>query len=88
MLPKIDLPPAPYVVEIEYGFSNKAADIDNPTKLVQDLLQKKYNFNDKEKHYEHLAQYFARFGDLDPEGYDEGMFINARTIDCEIEQND
>ena len=42
------LPIAPYKLTIEYGFSNKASDIDNPIKLVIDILQKKYKFNDKE----------------------------------------
>jgi hypothetical protein len=38
--PKIDL-----FVEYEFGIS-KAFDIDNPKKIFQDLLSKKYNFND------------------------------------------
>ena len=38
----------PFAVMIEYGFSNSASDIDNPTKLVLDILQKKYKFNDKD----------------------------------------
>lgn len=42
------LPPPLYKLTIEYGFSNKASDIDNPTKLVLDVLQKKYKFDDKE----------------------------------------
>lgn len=33
-------------VSIVYGFSSKASDIDNPTKLVLDIMQKKYGFND------------------------------------------
>lgn len=33
---------------IKYGFSNKASDIDNPTKLILDLMQKRYKFNDKD----------------------------------------
>jgi Holliday junction resolvase RusA-like endonuclease len=35
-------------VKITYGFSNMASDIDNPTKLVLDILQKKYNVNDRD----------------------------------------
>jgi Holliday junction resolvase RusA-like endonuclease len=38
-----------------YGFSSKASDIDNPCKLVTDILQKKYGFNDSQV-YE-LVQY-------------------------------
>jgi hypothetical protein len=38
--PKIDL-----FVAYEFGIS-KAFDIDNPKKIFQDCLSKKYNFND------------------------------------------
>jgi Holliday junction resolvase RusA-like endonuclease len=48
MLPKISLPNKPFFFYIEYGFSNSNADIDNPTKLILDILQKKYGFNDRE----------------------------------------
>ena len=44
---KLNVKP-PFAVMIEYGFSNSASDIDNPTKLVLDILQKKYKFNDKD----------------------------------------
>ena len=33
-------------VELTYGFSSKAADIDNPCKPILDVLQKKYGIND------------------------------------------
>lgn len=33
---------------LEFGFSNKLADIDGPVKLVTDILQKKYGFNDNQ----------------------------------------
>ena len=48
MLPKIKLPDSPYKLEIEYGFSNSSADIDNPNKLIIDIMQKKYEFNDRD----------------------------------------
>lgn len=47
-LPKFKLPPAPYKIIFNFGFSNRSADIDNPIKIIQDILQKKYKFNDKE----------------------------------------
>jgi Holliday junction resolvase RusA-like endonuclease len=47
MLPKCDLQPFD-TIKITYGFSNAASDVDNPTKLIVDLLQKKYGFNDKQ----------------------------------------
>ena len=34
-------------VEFYFGFSNQASDLDNPVKLLMDIAQKKYGFNDK-----------------------------------------
>ena len=34
-------------IEFFFGFSNKASDLDNPVKLLLDIAQKKYGFNDK-----------------------------------------
>lgn len=34
-------------VNLVFSFSNVNADIDNPTKMVLDCLQKKYEFNDR-----------------------------------------
>lgn len=48
MLPKLDLPEPPFKLEMEFGFSNSASDWDNPIKPLQDILQKKYNFNDRD----------------------------------------
>lgn len=48
LLPHLKIPQAPYRLEIEYGFSNKASDVDNPTKLWIDIMQRKYGFNDKD----------------------------------------
>ena len=36
-----------YKITLNFGFSNSAADWDNPIKPFQDILQKKYSFNDK-----------------------------------------
>jgi Holliday junction resolvase RusA-like endonuclease len=47
-LPALTLPPAPYSIYFEFGFSNIASDYDNPVKPLQDILQKKYGFNDKD----------------------------------------
>jgi hypothetical protein len=46
-LPKIKIPEPPYVIYFEFGFSNSASDWDNPVKPFQDILSKKYRFNDK-----------------------------------------
>ena len=50
MLPDIEIKEFKKL-KITYGFSNMMADIDNPTKLVLDLLQKKYNVNDRDLIY-------------------------------------
>jgi len=34
-------------VEFFFGFSNAASDLDNPVKLLIDIAQKKYGFNDR-----------------------------------------
>jgi Holliday junction resolvase RusA-like endonuclease len=48
MMPKINILNPPYRVNLEFGFSSPLADIDNPTKLILDIIQKKYNINDKD----------------------------------------
>lgn len=45
-LPGGTLPPPPYSVIFEFGMSNVMSDYDNPVKPLQDILQKKYGFND------------------------------------------
>lgn len=48
MLPKsIVIPEPPFVLTLEFGFSSASSDWDNPVKLFQDVLAKKYKFNDK-----------------------------------------
>ena len=49
MLPTKKLPPPPYSIEITFGFSNKASDIDNPVKPLFDSLKDKYKgFDDRD----------------------------------------
>ena len=48
LLPKVAMPKPPYCIEYEFGFSNKLSDIDNPLKQLQDILCKKYAFDDRE----------------------------------------
>ena len=38
----------PIWIELEFGFSSKLADIDNPIKMTLDILQKKFGFNDRD----------------------------------------
>lgn len=47
MLPKCEISNFTQL-KITYGFSNMASDIDNPTKLVLDILQKQYGVNDRD----------------------------------------
>ena len=48
LLPKLELPEPPFEVHYKFGFSNERADVDNPVKPITDILQKKYNFDDKD----------------------------------------
>jgi Holliday junction resolvase RusA-like endonuclease len=57
MLPKITLPEPPFKLEMDFGFSNSASDWDNPIKPLQDILQKKYNFNDKDVFEAHIRKF-------------------------------
>lgn len=43
----INLPPPPYELHLEWGFSSAASDFDNPVKPFVDALAQKYGFNDK-----------------------------------------
>lgn len=47
ILPKIVIPPPPYEIYFKFGFSSIASDWDNCIKTTQDILAKKYKFNDK-----------------------------------------
>lgn len=48
LLPKLDMPKPPYQVYLQFMFSSKLSDIDNPVKPFLDILQKKYSINDKD----------------------------------------
>jgi Holliday junction resolvase RusA-like endonuclease len=45
-LPNATLPKPPFRIAFEFGVSNMQSDYDNPVKPLQDILQKKYGFND------------------------------------------
>lgn len=47
MLPEIELPRPPYIIHFKFGFSSTASDWDNCIKPTQDVIAKKYKFNDK-----------------------------------------
>ena len=45
------------------GFSSKNADIDNPTKPILDILQKKYKFDDRQIYELNLKKQIVPKGD-------------------------
>jgi Holliday junction resolvase RusA-like endonuclease len=47
LLPKIKIPEPPFEIRFKFGFSSKSSDWDNPVKPLQDILSKKYGFDDK-----------------------------------------
>lgn len=61
-LPAGKLPPPPYRIYYEFGFSNKRCDFDNPCKPLGDILQKKYNFNDNEIYEAHIRKTIVKRG--------------------------
>ena len=48
LLPNMKIPKGKLEIYFKWGFSSKLADWDNPIKGFQDILQKKYNFNDRD----------------------------------------
>lgn len=50
LLPKFTVPKGALKVTFIFGLSNALSDWDNPIKPFQDILQKKYGFNDKDIH--------------------------------------
>ena len=61
-LPAGHLPPPPYRVYYEFGFSNKRCDFDNPCKPLGDILQKKYGFDDNEIYDAHIVKKVVKRG--------------------------
>lgn len=59
----LTFPSAPYSFSFEFGFSNKASDIDNPVKLLVDIMQKKYGFNDKQIYHMSLVKKIVAKGE-------------------------
>lgn len=47
ILPKIEIPEPPFQIYFKFGFSSDLSDWDNPIKPTQDVISKKYRFNDK-----------------------------------------
>lgn len=47
ILPSFSVPEGRLKLSLTFGFSSKASDTDNPVKCFQDILSKKYDFDDK-----------------------------------------
>jgi Holliday junction resolvase RusA-like endonuclease len=56
-------PQGPVSMTIIVGYSNKANDIDNAIKPILDILQKKYNFNDKDVYELHVYKVIVKKGE-------------------------
>lgn len=50
-------------IEFFFGFSNKASDLDNPVKLLLDIAQKNYGFNDKNVYELNVRKCIVKKGD-------------------------
>lgn len=50
-------------VELVFGFSSVLSDIDNPIKMVLDILQLKYNFNDSQIYELNVRKTIVKKGD-------------------------
>ncbi len=56
------IPMPPYRIDIEFGFTSKLSDIDNPVKCFVDILQKKYGINDKDVYEMNLKKVIVKKG--------------------------
>ncbi len=63
LLPNIVMPEPPYKMYYEFGFSSAASDLDNPIKPLTDILQKRYNFDDKHIHELTAKKFKVKKGD-------------------------
>src|SRR5258708_7738669 len=62
-LPQQKVPKPPYHIYFEFGLSNVLSDWDNPVKPLQDILQKKYGFNDKDIIIAQVRKYKVKKGE-------------------------
>lgn len=58
---KFDIKP-PYFISINLFFSNVSSDIDNPIKPLLDILQVKYNINDKDIYKLNIEKFVVKKG--------------------------
>lgn len=61
-LPNLKVPKDELVLTLKVGYSSKLADIDNFVKPFQDVLQKKYSFNDSQIYELHIYKFIVPKG--------------------------
>lgn len=77
MLPKLTIPNAPYRLNLEFYFSNSTADIDNPIKLISDIIQKKYSINDRDIYELNVKKFVVKKGN-------EKIIFTLESIDSSL----
>jgi len=84
MLPKITIPEGDLKLSIEFGFSNKNSDCSNPIKLIEDILQKKYEFNDSRVYEISARKVIVKKGEeyIKFSIVKNGKDINASSVKC------
>lgn len=63
ILKPLKIPLPPFKVYYELGMSNALSDFDNPIKPLQDILQKKYGFNDRDIYEAHIKKVKVKKGE-------------------------
>ena len=61
--PEVDIPEGPLKMTLQWGFSSKLADWDNPIKPFQDILQNFYQFNDRDVWDAHVSKRLVKKGE-------------------------
>lgn len=62
-LKPMDIPKGKLKIIIQYGFSSKLSDVDNPTKHFVDVLQKFHGFNDRDIYEMNLTKVHVKKGE-------------------------
>lgn len=63
LLKPMKLPPPPYKIYFEFGFSSAASDWDNPIKPAQDIICKYLGFDDKHIHEANVKKVKVKKGE-------------------------
>lgn len=63
LLPAMKVPEGKLVARYKFYVSSKASDADNLVKMMQDCLQKKYGFNDRQIYWIEIEKFDVKKGD-------------------------